>query len=239
MNEKSLESWGLILAAAGAGLRLGGSLPKQFLSVGGQPLYRYSLEAFLDLVDLVVVVVPRDRIQTVSEELSRTWSAERVESPTVVPGGENRQESVRLGLDALPAEIDNVLVHDAARPAVSRELILKVMEGVREQGACIPVLPVAETVKQIESGYIVKTLAREHLALAQTPQGFRLELLKEACRLARARRYLGTDDASLVEELGVSVKAVEGESANIKLTWKEDLERWLSLDRRIGGRDQS
>lgn len=217
MNQSS--RIGLILAAGGTGTRFGSEIPKQFLPYEGLPLYLHALKRFSGFVSRAAVVVPAGRIGLVEEEVRDLIPAESL----VVPGGRSRQCSVEHGLRALSDETEYVLVHDAARPFVSKELIGAVSEGMRRFGACIPVLPVGETVKEIANGVIVGTIPRENLGLAQTPQGFRTELLREAVERAQTDRFQGTDEASLVERLGVAVHVVRGDPDNVKITWGRDL----------------
>ncbi len=210
---------GLILAAGGTGSRFGSGTPKQFLTYEGRPLYLHALSRFSGFADRVVVVVPANHLERVEAEARDLASPEI----RVVSGGATRQCSVERGLQALPPEIRYVLVHDAARPFVSRELIAAVAEGMRRFDACIPVLPVRDTVKEIADGAVVRTIPREQLGLAQTPQGFLASLLRRAIDRARGDEVQGTDEASLVERLGVAVHVVEGDPENVKITWSQDL----------------
>ena len=116
-----------------------------------------------------------------------------------------------------------VLIHDAARPFVSSQLIARVIEKTSRHHACVPVLPVGETIKEVESERVVRTLDRQCLRFAQTPQGFEINLLKRAFETALREDFHATDEATLVERLGEPVYVVTGESGNIKVTWKEDL----------------
>ncbi len=210
---------GLILAAGGFGIRFGSEMPKQFLSWRGRPLYLQALSRFAGFVDRAVVVVPATRVEPVKREVAGTLPGEI----RVVSGGDSRQCSVECGLQALWQDVEYVLVHDAARPFVSRELIASVVEGMRRSRACIPVLSVRDTVKEIADGVVVRTIPRETLGLAQTPQGFRTRLLRRAVEQARADRVRCTDEASLVERLGEAVRVVPGDPDNIKITWSRDL----------------
>lgn len=214
------EDVGLILAAAGMGVRFGGETPKQFLSFRGKPLYRRALEGFLGIAASAVVVVPeawRDRVE-------RELKADLNVNLRVVAGGETRQESVWRGLRALEGSVRWVLVHDAARPLVTESLILRVLEKTMRTGACVPVLPIRDTVKELDDeGRVAETLPREGLALTQTPQGFSSELLIRAFAAAEWARFLGTDEAQLVERLGERVHVVEGDPANLKVTGVRDL----------------
>ena len=137
------------------------------------------------------------------------------------PGVEHHvgdMRNIRLG-----KIFDAVLVHDAARPFLSEQLISRVVEGTRRHQACVPVLPVSDTLKEIRSERIVRTVERESLALVQTPQGFEISLLKRAFRQAIEDNFYGTDESILVERLHEAVHVVPGERANIKVTWQEDL----------------
>jgi 2-C-methyl-D-erythritol 4-phosphate cytidylyltransferase len=223
VNEDSPHSTGgiaLVLAAAGTGSRFGGGAPKQFLDYRGRRLYLSALEPFFGLVQEVVLVVPDGWVEPVRLEV-RSIAAARI---TVVAGGESRQESVELGLGAVSAGIEHVLVHDAARPFVSPELIGRVIRGTNHYGACIPGLAPPDTVKVVEGSRVLRTLPREGIRLAQTPQGFEIGLLARALARARAEEFNGTDEASLVERLNVPVHVVEGDPENIKVTWRHDLE---------------
>ena len=223
---------GLVLAAAGSGSRLGG-FPKQFRDLLGRPVYMHSLEAFEDLVARSVIVVPADYVPAVEKAVSELPGGGDV---LVLSGGTSRQDSVGRGLEALCNSVEYVLVHDAARPSVSRALIERVLEGTVRWGACIPVVPVHDTVKEVGDGVVVRTIPRKELALAQTPQGARLEWLRDAVEKAAKAGFAATDEALLLEWSGIPVHTVEGESANVKLTWPEDLERLAgSLSGRLEG----
>jgi len=209
---------GLILAAAGAGSRFGSAVPKQFLPLDGVPVYLRSLETFSPLVDRAVVVVPSAWKDRVICETRDRWQG-RIDVET---GGEQRQESVRRGLLFLPP-VELVLIHDAARPFVTTDLIRRVLDESRRSGACIPGLPVSQTVKEVAGSIIVRTLDRTRLVLAQTPQGFRREILIEAFRKAEEDGFCGTDESILVERIGIPVSVVEGEPGNLKITFRHDV----------------
>jgi 2-C-methyl-D-erythritol 4-phosphate cytidylyltransferase len=210
---------GLILAAGGSGSRFGSAVPKQFIPLDGVPVYLRALRAFLPYVSHAVVVVPALWRERVTDELSSCAGHISVE----VGGGE-RQDSVWRGLQRLSAEVEIVLVHDGARPFVSPALIERVLNEARLSKAAIPGLAVRETIKEIEAGRVVKTLDRSRLVLVQTPQAFETSLLVRAFREAIEQGISTTDESSLVERLGVAVTVVEGEPANVKITWKQDLE---------------
>ena len=212
---------GLILAAAGSGSRFGSGVPKQFLELHGKPVYLVALEAFLPFVGEAVVVVPAAMKVQVQRQLD---TCDFPFTPYVAVGGDRRQDSVQSGLEYLSKQVNWVMVHDAARPFASEGLIGRVLEGTHQYGACIPILPVCDTVKVVEADFIVETLDRESLGLAQTPQGFERSLLEEAFSEGARLGIEGTDEASLVERLGYKVRVVAGEKNNVKITWQSDLD---------------
>lgn len=210
-----------ILVAGGGGSRMGGDLPKQFLLLGGRSLLDRTLSAFTasEYVDGVVLALPPFLPDAVKESYR---SVARVLA--VIDGGAKRQDSVRNALTAVPAEAEIILVHDAVRPFVSEGLLKRCAELAREHGAVVPVVPVRETVKQWDrEERTLGTVDRSRLMLAQTPQGFRAAILRDAYGRAEAEGRQGTDDASLVEGMGYPVLPVPGEEANIKITVPEDL----------------
>jgi 2-C-methyl-D-erythritol 4-phosphate cytidylyltransferase len=140
-----------------------------------------------------------------------------------VAGGRERQDSMRAGLAALPAGIELVAVHDAARPLVTPGAVRRVIAAARESGAAILAVPVRDTIKRVRDGRILETPVRAECWAAQTPQVFRVEILREALAKADAEGRLGTDEAELVEALGVAVHVVRGEPENLKVTGPEDL----------------
>jgi len=210
-----------IIVAAGRGERMGAGAPKAFLPVAGVPMLVRSARAFdaAESVTAMAVVVPADRIDDARELLRG------LKKPvTVVAGGERRQDSVRLGLAALPAGFDGiVLVHDAARPLVDAALIDAVAAAALRAGAAIPVLPVADTIKRIEDGIVRATVDRAELGVAQTPQGFAIGLLREAYEAAERDGTLLTDEAMAIERFGRPVRAVPGSARNRKITTADDL----------------
>ena len=214
-----------IIVAAGRGKRLGSSLPKQFLKVRGRTILEMSVEAFEQnkYVDEIFVAANADYCE-LTEKLCRGFSKLK----KIVAGGAERQDSVRAALDCLRGENGIVLVHDAARPFVSEAVINAVIEGTADFGAAIPTVPAKDTIRQVD-GTGSRTLQRETLARVQTPQGFRISLLKHAFEKAQAEGFLGTDDASLVERMGINISMVQGEEANRKITTREDLETEMRI----------
>ena len=204
---------------------MGGSLPKQFHRLGGMTILERSIRAFHDLRGIreIVLVVPPSFVAR-ARALVAAKSLGKVRH--VVEGGEERQDSVRLGLAACAPGTGIVLVHDAVRPLVTRELILQVVAAAELHGAAVPGIRVKDTVKfedAEQAGFYVRTLPREGLWGVQTPQGFRYSLLLEAHEEARKAGFRGTDDGSLVERLGIPVRIVEGDEGNMKITTPADL----------------
>jgi len=206
-----------IVVAAGAGKRFGEK--KQFAYLRGKPVLEWTLERFQAHaeVDAVILVLP-------DEQDMKHYRMRYAKIVDIVRGGERRQDSVWQGfrlLDAAAAEV--VLVHDGARPLVGAELISRVIAAARADGAAVPVLPVEETVKEVRDGRIVGTVDRSRLSRAQTPQGFRYDVLKKALETARHDRFYGTDEAMLAERAGIAVTAVAGDPRNVKITTPVDL----------------
>ena len=214
-----------IVPAAGKGLRLPGVVAKQFRNLEGKPLFHHCLLriARTGLVGRIVVAVPAG---SSPPELPGGMEV----AVEVVEGGARRQDSVRNGLAALGDDVSWVVVHDGARPLVTRELIERCLLGAAETGAAIAALRVVDTVKMGDAGgFIEATRPREGLWLAQTPQVARRELLARAMERAEAGGFEGTDEAALLEAVGVRVKLVEGSAENIKVTTPGDMERAARL----------
>ena len=211
-----------ILVAAGTGSRFGAELPKQFLMLAGKPVIRHAAEALAAEVSLLQPVGDRDPIDHLLEGVAGCLPS--------VPGGATRQDSVRAGLEALvPHAPDIVLVHDAARPVIPPGTIPALLAALKEAPGAIPGAPVADTLKRVERGVILETVSRAGLFRAQTPQAFRFPALLAAHRSGATG---ATDDASLLEAIGLSVEVVPGSDDNIKLTYPEDqirLERVMSV----------
>jgi 2-C-methyl-D-erythritol 4-phosphate cytidylyltransferase/2-C-methyl-D-erythritol 2,4-cyclodiphosphate synthase len=214
----------VVVVAAGASSRMGG-VDKLRAVVGGRPLLAWTLEALAaaPIVRHVVVVTAPDRVGEVARE---PWLPPAVSA--VVAGGARRQDSVAAGVAALPPASpgDVVLVHDGARPLVSADLVERVAEAARRDGAAIPVVPVAETLKRVEGGRIAGTVDRAPLAAAQTPQGVRRDVLERAWAIEPpGGPATWTDEAALLEACRIAVHAIPGESMNLKVTLPDDLAR--------------
>lgn len=202
---------------------MGGDRPKQFLVLDDRPVIMHTLSAFdrCTIVERGIAVFPDQDIPFVESILLPEGSL-RLQWK-VLSGGATRQASVKNGLDAIAGDDGIVLIHDGVRPLVSDQLIRAVADGARQWGACIPAIPSPDTIKQVdESGLIVATPHRNTMRLAQTPQGFRVGLIKKAHAAAQAK--IVTDDASMVEAIGHTVHTIDGELHNIKITNPDDLE---------------
>lgn len=213
-----------IVPAAGRGIRMGGSVPKQFLSLGGEPLIVQSLRTLqaASVVDQIVLAVPLADVKYCEDEIVLQHRFTKVRC--VVPGGAERQDSVRHALAQVHSEAEIVLIHDAVRPFVTQGMIEEVVAAARKEGAAIVALPMRDTVKQVRAdGTIERTVDRTPLWLAQTPQAFRRDWIEAAHKKAHDEGIRATDDAFLMEWLGYSVSVVEGSGENIKVTRPEDL----------------
>jgi len=212
-----------LIAAGGRGERIGGILPKQFMEIKKKPVLAYTVEKFekCELIDEIILVVPEDYMSFCSYNIVDVCDFKKVKR--ILSGGKERQDSVYKGLLALSKDTDIVLIHDGVRPFISTEKIGKSIEMCKKEKAVILALPVNDTVKRVDEGYVVTTLDRDKLWIAQTPQTFEYKLILEAYKKAIEDSFIGTDDSSLVERLGFKVRVLEGESQNIKITTQEDL----------------
>jgi 2-C-methyl-D-erythritol 4-phosphate cytidylyltransferase len=222
----------VIVVAAGSGARVGADEPKAFLTIGGRPIVAVAVEEALSSpsIGAVVVVAPAG-----SEERMREVLADVAPGVVIVTGGATRQESVRAGLVAVPDDADIIVVHDAVRPFAAPGLFSEVVEEVSSGAdAAVPALPPADTVKRVRDGVVLSTESRDDLALAQTPQAFRADLLRAVHERAVEDDLEVTDDAALFELAGARVVTVPGDPMNFKITTALDLAR---ADALWGGRD--
>lgn len=223
----------VIIPAAGLGTRMAPAgkktaVSKQFFEINGTPILVHTLRVFARnrQINKIVVALRKNEMQQFRARLEQERIAEKVE---LVEGGEHRQDSVANALSSLKAAADDiVLVHDAVRPFVDDEIIANTIAEVEKRGAAVAGLPASDTIKQVdrvaEGAIITSTIPRERVVQAQTPQGFRYELIKRAFDSAAADGFTGTDEASLVERLGESVWVVMGSARNIKITTPGDME---------------
>jgi 2-C-methyl-D-erythritol 4-phosphate cytidylyltransferase len=205
-----------VLVMAGSGSRLGASVPKAFVPLAGRPLWRHAAETFAAIPScrVVALVAPADLVEDVRRAMPRA---------VVVPGGARRQDSVRLGLAAVPPGVEIVAIHDAARPFVRAETIVAAVAQAAHTGASLVAAPARDTVKRVIDGRVVETLDRSELWLAQTPQCFRLDVIRDAHAVADRGGWDVTDDCALLERLGRAVAVVRGDARNFKITDQDDL----------------
>jgi 2-C-methyl-D-erythritol 4-phosphate cytidylyltransferase len=218
-----------VLPAGGSGTRVGGT-PKQYLPLAGKPVLLRSLHPFLEHpeVEWVIVALPPAHVEDPPVPLPA--------GVRVVPGGAERGESVRHALGAVPEVADVVVIHDAARPLLTADVLDRTLRAVVPGVGAIAALPVADTLKRVDGeGRIVETIDRRGLWRAQTPQAFPRDLIVEAHRRAVAEGVTATDDAALVERYGGRVVVVRGDSRNLKVTRPED----MGLAERLLGRPEA
>ncbi|HEY0782925.1 MAG TPA: 2-C-methyl-D-erythritol 4-phosphate cytidylyltransferase [Thermoanaerobaculia bacterium] len=221
---------GVVIVAGGSSTRIGGRELKQFRWVAGKPVLLHSLQTFMARPDVVgvVVVLPRNYVADPPPWIFQC----DVDRLMIAPGGTTRSESVWNGLEDLPDAADVVLVHDAARPLVDNPTIDRVVAEARAGRSAIAALPVVDTLKEVgEDGRIVRTVEREKLWRAQTPQGFPRETIVTAHRRAREQKLSATDDAALCERLGIPVVVVRGSERALKITDDDDFARAEALFR--------
>jgi 2-C-methyl-D-erythritol 4-phosphate cytidylyltransferase len=211
-----------IIPAAGQGVRMGFH-KKQLLLLDGDPILVHTVRKFAacPAVAAIWIAAPPDNM----DEIRKLVDAERPATPVhVIAGGARRQDSVENCLRALPPSTDLVAVHDAVRPFVSTDQIAAAIETAAETGAAILGILTVDTVKQVARTRVIGTIPRDRIVLAQTPQIFRFEILRQAFDKAREEGFSGTDESSLVEHLGIEVTVVPGSERNIKITTPADLE---------------
>jgi 2-C-methyl-D-erythritol 4-phosphate cytidylyltransferase/2-C-methyl-D-erythritol 2,4-cyclodiphosphate synthase len=233
-----------IIAAGGRGQRLGGAQPKQLLEIGGRAILERSVTAFLSHpdVDAVVVALPADLAAAPPDYLRAASAAAPGRKPLrIVVGGDRRQDSVANAFHAAGPQTEVIVVHDAARPFVSADLIARTIAAAAESGAALAAVQSRDTVKRVgrgpEAAHVAETLARDTIYLAQTPQAFRRDVLASALAVTAD----ATDEAALAEHAGHAVRIVDGEAANIKITTADDLPIAASIaaaiDRDVKERD--
>lgn len=219
---------GIVIVAGGSSTRAGGQELKQFRWVAGKPALLHSLQTFMARPDVVSVVCVLPMSHAADPP---PWIFQcDIDRLMVSVGGRTRTESVANGLDDLPDEAEIVLVHDAARPLVGDDTIDRVITSVRAGNCAIAAVPVVDTLKEVDdAGRIVRTIPREHLWRAQTPQGFPRAVIQRAHREAHAQHINATDDAALCERLGIPVLVVRGSERALKITEEADFARAEAL----------
>lgn len=213
-----------IIPAGGAGRRLASSVAKQYLLLDGVPVLARTLKIFQQakVIDEIILVVPPDDLVFAQKQLVEKYSLTRVSA--VVAGGNERQDSVRNGLCAIAGICGVVVIHDGVRPLLTCEMITNVVAAAKNAGASSTGVKVKDTVKRTAGSDLVEaTLPRNNLWLTQTPQAFDFDVLQKAYAAAANDKFYGTDDASLVERIGVKVKMIGGSYENIKITTPDDL----------------
>lgn len=213
-----------VVVAAGKSSRMNMDTNKQYIEIGGVPVLARTLLAFqnCDKVREIIVVVNGQDILFCKQEIIDNYDLDKVKK--LVAGGEERQESVYNGLIEVSEKCDIVLIHDGARPFVREESIYESISAAFEYGASCVAVPSKDTIKSADDdGFVNRTLDRKKLWIIQTPQAFRYELIMDAHRKAMEDGFKGTDDAVLVERLGLPLKLIMGSYDNIKITTQEDL----------------
>lgn len=214
-----LKTCGVVIVAAGSASRMGG-IDKVMAPLGGEPMIVRTVRAFqdCDAIASIVIVTREDLIRPISG-LCRDMG----KVAAVVAGGKTRQESVHLGLNALPKGTKLAAVHDGARPLISWQVIDRVVRAANTYGAAAPAIPVKDTIKVVQGGLVKETPDRSSLAAVQTPQVFDFDLLRGALKKAEEDGATVTDDCSAVERTGMKIKIVEGDERNLKVTTPMDL----------------
>lgn len=213
---------GVVIAAAGSGKRMGTKVKKQFLPLGDKPILIHTLECFLSHSQIKewVVVTGEDDVQA-TKQLVRSYS--HLPAVKVIAGGAERQESVYRGLQSLQHS-DYVLIHDGARPFVSPDLLERLFNELKRTDAVIPGVPVKDTIKQVnQQGQVMTTPPRDSLWAVQTPQAFRLSRIIASHEVGIRNQWAVTDDAMLMEKLGVATHVTLGDRENLKITTPEDM----------------
>ena len=212
-----------IIPAAGSGVRLGADIPKAFLALGGLSLLTRSALAMSTVADVLIIAAPVDALDEASAQLAQVDAEIHI-----VAGGEHRQESVANALRMVPEDVSIVLVHDAARPLVPVEVTQNVVNAIRNGAkAVIPVLPLVDTIKRVNNqGIAIETVDRNQLRRVQTPQGFERATLDLAYENPEV---VATDDAGLMDALGIPVLTVVGDERSLKITTMADVNHALSL----------
>jgi len=215
-----------VIPAAGFGVRMKSERAKQFLNLDGRPILAVTLMAFqiCEAIHAMVLAVPAAEVAFCRQQIVERFGLTKVKR--IVPGGDRRQDSVRLGIEATEGMFDRVLIHDGVRPLIDQDLLKRVLEAAASHPAVIAALPAKETVKEVnDDGGVVRTVDRRRLWMVQTPQVFRYGDIVMAHQMALSRGWEGaTDDAFLVEKMGIPVTVVVGSEQNIKVTTPHDLE---------------
>lgn len=212
-----------IIAAAGQGKRMAKGINKAFILLNNRPILAHTLDVFEACAGIndIIVVVGADDIQQ-TRTIINTYGYRKIKE--VVPGGAERQHSIANALKEIPVNTQLVLIHDGARPLVTQKLVMEVLLASNETGAAIVAVPVKDTIKiGNKEGFVLETPDRTNLWAVQTPQVFKRDIIEEAYRQAELAAVVATDDAGLVERIGVKVRLIMGDYNNLKVTTPEDL----------------
>jgi 2-C-methyl-D-erythritol 4-phosphate cytidylyltransferase len=223
-----------IIPAAGSSKRMQNNISKQYLLLDGIPVLARTLEIFQRSpgIDEIFLIVPEMDIDYARNDIVDRYDISKVSN--ILAGGEERQDSVRNGIDVLGSDHDIVVIHDGVRPFISEELVRSAIFEASTWQAVTVGVPVKDTVKSVDGhGIVLETLNRNHLWLTQTPQAFERDIIKKAYEAAYRDNYYGTDDAALVERMGVKVMMIRGSYDNIKITTKDDIMLAEVLIRRL------
>lgn len=216
----------VIIPASGSGVRFGGNTPKQFLKIDGKEILAHTISSFhkINSIDEIIISAKAEYFERI-KLIIRKHNFYKINK--IVEGGKLRQDSVYRGLINLDCKIDDiVLVHDAVRPFVSPNKILEVIKEAKKSDSVILAMKVSETVKKVDkNNFVEKTIDREGLWSVQTPQAFRYDILKRSFEKAFKKKFIGTDESSIVEYSGYKVKVIEGEKENIKITVLSDIRK--------------
>jgi 2-C-methyl-D-erythritol 4-phosphate cytidylyltransferase len=215
-----MTSFTVCIPAAGVGRRMGGEMPKQYLPILGRPVLSHTIAVFDSMPECLDIVLAVDDVEAARVLLATTQTRLPLR---IVRGGVRRQDSVANALAEIEEDDRIVLVHDAARPCVTPEMVRLVAEAASEHGAALLALPARDTMKEVHAGVVHATLDRTVIWQAQTPQAARAGLFRLAFAAAQRRGLEATDDASLLEAMDIPVHVVEGSPGNIKITTPEDL----------------
>jgi 2-C-methyl-D-erythritol 4-phosphate cytidylyltransferase len=212
-----------VIAASGLGTRMGSDIPKQFMELLGKPILARAIAPFerCRLIDEIILVVPEEYLAFTSQSIVDKYGYRKILK--IITGGETRQESVLAGLTACPRSTGMVAIHDGVRPFVNHILIERLIEAATETRGVIPAVKVKETVKQVDDNMMSKTLPRDNIYLAQTPQVFYYPSIFEIHGKAADSEFEASDDAMLAEQYGLEVMVVDGSYDNIKITTPEDI----------------
>lgn len=223
-KEKQYE---VIILAAGSGTRLGSVHNKVLLPIGPEkrPMFDYSMKLFLkdDSCSHIILVIRESDCSFIEKAIKEIYR-EKPQKLSIILGGTERQYSVAHGLKALHDHDGYVMVHDAARPFITAELLVQLFQAVKTDKAAILAIPACDTIKRVQSGKVNETLLRSEIWQVQTPQAFKSSLLLKAYRKADEEKFLGNEESELIERVGHSVRIIQGDTRNFKITSQEDLE---------------